>query len=145
MKRSVPLFLALAAVFISCAPFPALDPAKDPLFKKIERAKCDYAALQFRNDYRWTVQLHTYPVGRRLGEVNPANDEIFCIRKQDLYEDYLSLRIRSVANPNRQGGVIATTKPAPVLKGEVWRFSVPSISLDGWQILRLPYSVGTEE
>lgn len=150
MKNLYPLAISvMVAVSFGCfsSSLPPLDPAKDQLLKKIVRAKCDdYAALYFENDYRWTVELYLYPIGRRLGEVMPASDAVFCIREQDLYEGYyLSIRIRSVADLDRRGGVVATTKPANVLRGEVWRFSVPSTSLEGWQVLLLPYRIETSK
>lgn len=141
--------LGIVAIILSLSacgfhPSGKLYPKDDPLLEAIQKAKCEYAALRFQNDYKWTIQLYTYPGGRRLGEADTASDKIFCIKRQDLYKDRLIVRMRSVADHERRGGILVDILP-PIEKGSVWQLSVPAVSLDGWQILQLPYFIGERQ
>lgn len=141
MRRFVFAILCVVLFGTACATGHSseISPDNDPILRKLNRANCTYTALYVDNNYKWTVTLYVDPLNARLGSVTSGSKRFFCINKFHIKNDhYLFIRIRSHNQPRQSG---ARTSLDQLEKGDVWKLFIPSISIDGWGYILLPYEI----
>lgn len=144
MKRFVLVILCTVLFSTACATshLSKASPRNDPILRELNRANCTYAALYVDNNYKWTVTLYVLPLNNRLGSVTSAGKHVFCISEFHIKNtNHLSIRIRSHNQPRQSG---TKTILDQLRKGDVWKLFIPSVSLEGWGYILLPYGVVEE-